>query len=406
MPNDVAHPVLHVTELILQFTSYLHNSIKTKDIDSASMVCKSWYEPVMDIKWKTAFLRPLLSTLAPLRISQDGEWEFDSPLTRDDWTRFHKVARRVSILERAELWRFTDALLEVLRMGSHSISGLVPNLQRLEIIDTDPEAILGILGIFPSTLDQLIISTLGTSQTLEQTQLLQSISFRFTQLSRFDIQGFGDTEECHNALATMLSQLKDLRSVNLHGQSPSTEVISVAARLPSLRILKIRGLSITEGDGLEWKPSVGVFPKLLQLDLQSNLDKFTALLIADIAVGEDSERYRQNHSLNELFLDHRKHITLAPAFPEVIRAISLHFSLRQLRLDAVKVETLVIAALEPLKACTALQSLKLDIQALTLEVTDGEVDKLLDHLPSLEILYLTLSAWGIESSCLIQRSRP
>lgn len=75
MAQTAGHPYLLATELIIEILRYLCSPLgSTTDIDSAGLVCKSWHEPAMAIKWETTALYPLLSTLGPVLESQDGLW--------------------------------------------------------------------------------------------------------------------------------------------------------------------------------------------------------------------------------------------------------------------------------------------------------------------------------------------
>ncbi|KAG8983292.1 hypothetical protein FRB94_007905 [Tulasnella sp. JGI-2019a] len=395
MPNsaglraeEIAPSVFSISELILELMPHLHNdgSWNEKDIDTAGLVCKSWRERALNVKWGKVDVLRGLRMLGPMRAldGPDGtkEWTFDRPLRTDDWSRFNSIASRVKVLIVPQDNKLSDSLLAAIFKGRRTPSlALFPNIVTARLRPMRPDGITGFLALVPSTLNKLEIAfprgSLADGEAEDIVALLDLIPPRFPALSHLIFSGLRGRPDLTNPLTTMIHGLPNLRVISMYHQKLSSAIDSALSTLQNLEL--VNAGDVETQAKLHWVRSDSASPQLSELAVSGNFGYATATYLADVAA---------NHSPTRLTLKYHAAYGRRDNVDSILHAITHHQSLTHLVVANVLLNVLTIRTLEPLKGLGALTELQLDLDGTTVEVGDKDVGELLQSLTSLERLEL------------------
>ncbi|KAG8869634.1 hypothetical protein FRB97_000942 [Tulasnella sp. 331] len=356
------------------------------DINSAGLVCRAWRVLALEVKWRRADFRSLISVAAPTQAGDCPEWILRRQPQIDDWRRFDDIAYLVQSI----LIRGTKAVSKALGDSIHTrtsdcTSPLLSDLRMASIELTYGDKIDEIdiiMSIFPSNLRDLSFSNLRYLHTSDLITLTDPIPTQFPQLSALALHG---SAWLGSALEQSVSRLSNLRIIDLPDMQLCAQVVQPLAKLQNLEIVRTGGNPHVLGEISTGLVGTGAFPRLLEL---------RGHFLFDHTTGSFLEELSSTHSLKILEITYSCNLyIMRPGDLEVVtRVIALYVLLQQLTLYVVFSHTMNASVLKTLSSCSALEALEIDMNAESIQVTDDDVERFLKHLLHLERLILCLKA--------------
>lgn len=188
--------------------------------------------------------------------------------------------------------------------------------------------------------------------------------------------------ETNVKLYGIFQKCNDLRRVHVYGQHPPDRIFPALCMLPSLQ-----HLYLASGIRRRWTSPLALpaaIPSLRSLTIEcakASANFSLTPLINSIGSGlRDFGLGLKNSLSNETPM----------SLKELTKALSRHPALRSVTVFGLQVENLTADAIAPLRCCTALEQINIQVGAM-LDLTDIAVLGFIDHLPRLRSLTLITS---------------
>ncbi|KAG8989414.1 hypothetical protein FRB94_014422, partial [Tulasnella sp. JGI-2019a] len=267
------HRVLAIPELFIS----IFGSSTGRDLNSLALVCSSWKELALDIKWRTSTV-PLTIFLSRMDQFYGGDFNaFGEPVSEDevldisdeDWSNFQHYAQKVTRI-RADLALLFESVAMIQRKIAITNQKLCPNLVYLEFGNLGVEDV-GEGNDVDGTITMLAgpqLQTLSVTrngedeeETIHRLDLIASISPHITTI-------VVTPQPAYFPDYTIFKALRRLR-IQGYAWRRAWKIVSDCLLLEMLEIEDWRGFSV---DGEELREDGGTeyfFPKLELLSMTS-----------------------------------------------------------------------------------------------------------------------------------------
>ncbi|KAG9032265.1 hypothetical protein FRB95_001661 [Tulasnella sp. JGI-2019a] len=378
-----------IPELLQDVMEYVYTfgSPNHRAIDQTGLVCKTWREAALTVKWREANLIPLLSLLVGARIEK---CTYSGPLTKEHWGQFDDVARRVMILHTPYRYSTPASILAAIADSRPDQDiALFPRLQTLNMSWSSERDVIQIMEFLPENLERFDVGIDGGRYRKGlETDFMTLLPQRFEHLSELALYSRGDaSDDFADAVATLLPQLPKLRLVWLSIIQLTSQMVKSLAGMPFLEKLHLDRPptdSISELLLESW--NTDSFPNLSTLDIPTRFNQATASVLHKIS----NTNFRSLSTLRLIRLTKKATPTVEMDVDRVLQKIQAHFALLHLTLQSMDLQSVSAGTLQPLISLNKLRTLKISFKATSMRIRDKDVEELLEHLPNLESLTLAL----------------
>ncbi|KAF8151349.1 hypothetical protein B0H34DRAFT_861875 [Crassisporium funariophilum] len=300
------HRVLCIPELLDMVFTLLEPSSNAVN----ARVCKVWSDIALDSLWKDmADLHRLFGILAPLRKTEEEEYEFDRMPETEDWIRFEKYGRRVRRL----VYRASNS--HTLKQSVFDDVGrtrtrldIFPNMHTLYW-----KAPLALCVMFMHRgIKHFAVQLPPELETISPRPFFQDIAARMPNLENIDIRSNIPMRAIEAETIDLLQRLPKLTKVLFPRFYCTTEVAEALSRLEHLGTIEFRYIP-EQGCGCEddvkpFQPVLteGAFPALWDYSLTALFDDAARFLDATFAPTNltmlylDSDIIETSESINRI----------------------------------------------------------------------------------------------------------